>query len=291
MGRTFRKGSDNGVSFKKEYKAAAKKKEAERKAKAAENAEPPVDKRPPETPKVKFGKPQVSSGNGKPSSPKPAGKQDKFIPKTVLLNPHDVDASVCHERVIPEPPIERAVVKFFDKNPDKLFGFATTEFPNKSGSPELFFHMGSGCSMMLAQDPNGSQIAMTMESGLPFPVEGDKIVFMRGEGIKGEKIMRWAYLEEATDAVKRFMSLPDYRLVEYRTGIGGKGKTTKVLWAGDNLFDLSAKFPPYRRLELGLSSTSEGTVNRVFEVHDKAAKTWTKCDDPRKMAESALKRA
>ncbi len=133
------------------------------------------------------------------------------------------------------------------------------------------------------------------------PVVGDVIVFIRGRGAKGEKIVKWGYEEELLYITDEILNPTQYRMTRVVTPKGGRPVST-VLWFGHNIADLRKHFPVETRqrgqhpILAGVTMTSEGVVRVFFEKLDKEFNPltagitgtgshpdgeWVTCDDPR----------
>lgn len=192
-------------------------------------------------------------------------------------------------KLMPKQPLEIAVVKHFNASEEKLFGFATTQFPNESGKPDLFFHIGGGCRLWLNQNYDEKDQARNYMAEmvlldrhakpLPLPRQGDEICVIRGKGVKGEKIAMWCYHRDYEALVSEFVAPPRIRLVCKTVGFGGRSSNTKTAWEGNSIPDLRNAFPHWKVQE-GTKSTTGGTVSHYFEQLNESGE-WERIEDPR----------
>ena len=198
-------------------------------------------------------------------------------------------------KLVISQPLEVAVVKYFNGAEGKLFGFATTQYPNESGKPELFFHLNGGCVLYLNEsydprDPQNEHAIDMVFCGrtgvkLPHPVNGDELCVIRGYGNQGEKIVKWCYHRDYDAALYAFLNPEKYRLVRKVTEFGGRGKPAiSCIWEGTSLAKVRNAFPKWR-LGVGLKSIATGTESIYFEKLVTpvigGVEVWEKCDDPR----------
>lgn len=230
-------------------------------------------------------------------------KAPTIVPTVSFFNAALVQSTLS---ALSRPPIgllERAVVRNFNPDESKMFGFATTEHqPNEDGRSELFFHLHGGCDFTLNPAHPTTEFRMTFRSrtDAPFrhPEVGDGIVFIRGRGAKGEKIVKWGYEKELLTVLDSVQNPPHYRMIRVVHPNSGKGSKT-VLWLGTSITDLRKHFPletrqkGQRPVVAGVTMTSEGTTRVYFEKLDTEFNPltglgshpdgeWVPCDDPRK---------
>ena len=216
-------------------------------------------------------------------------RPNTIVPKVTALDTSDTSS------------IETGTVKFFNTDTTKLFGFVTTDLPNQDGKPELFFHLGGGCEFIPVGKDKIDMIFVPYSDGIgitPPPKTGDKVVFIRGFGAKGEKIVKWGYQHELQDAITDCTGFitPTYRLVKEVRTVGNRISTRHILWEGEDLGDLCKKFPMRRGSEfkVGLTQNGEGTTKVFFELMEAEASdhvidnvitrvpaSWEQCEDPR----------
>lgn len=182
---------------------------------------------------------------------------------------------------------EVGTVTFFNPQESKRFGFLRLESGDK-----IFFHFNDGRLIVPGEDsPVFSGANAFIHKGqrkpLPDPKTGDKIVFRRTEGRKGDKALPWGYEDNWLAAEQKIANRPVYRVRELRTTSGSEPGDPTVLWQGKNLSELNRKYPwdgsrksadpliPYWGDDDGLFN-----VRHWFEVQSPDG-SWEECNDPR----------
>lgn len=90
--------------------------------------------------------------------------------------------------------MEWGCVKFFDTREGKLFGFVVDEMGN-----DIWFHYSDGRDLLLTV--KGEVKPQLSPARLPYPKQGDRLVFERGSNAKGPKAAPWGF-KSAHDHLK-----------------------------------------------------------------------------------------
>jgi len=110
--------------------------------------------------------------------------------------------------------MESARVKFFNKNPGKMYGILVDD--NGKG---LFFHYSGGCTVAL----DGNDIVFE-ETPSRYPKTGDRLMFKLGWNAKGAKAKMWCFAdeyEEVAEKVRRYLTLDEAKglLAKYKARV------------------------------------------------------------------------
>ena len=189
--------------------------------------------------------------------------------------------------------VEYGIVKFFKE--DKKFGFVTVLDAN--GDPtktELFFHYNNGYFLR----EGATEVEFRYETGsmtdkgvkhLKLPEKGDKIVFVRGQSTKGEKVAMWGQAAVYDSLIERITNRPVYRVVKTMIAYGRHSET--VIWEGKDVMELSAthymqeesrfgRMRVYDTLDVGGADGGDMTWWSSIQ-RQQADGSWTDCEDPR----------
>ncbi len=195
---------------------------------------------------------------------------------------------------------EYGIVKFYNGNKDKMFGFVTVLDAN--GAPtttELFFHYNNGYFLREGvgvpefRFETGTMTETKVKHIKP-PEKGTKLVFIRGINTRGEKVAKWGYAERWNELVEHIANRPVYRVVRKTTNLFYKDPaeqlTEHVAWQGQNTLELSARFPKRVRFgrisdDLGFGSAEDGYMSWSILLEQQMPDgTWKTCEgrsDPR----------
>lgn len=180
--------------------------------------------------------------------------------------------------------IEHGIVKFYKAA--KNYGFVTVLDANGGlTSEELHFRHRDGHFMRA----NNGQPYFWLRSGkwndgrmmkMSLPDKGNRVVFVRGSGPRGDKIKQWSYASDYESLIQQITGRPTYRLVRF----GQDG--FKVLWQGQDVAELSAEHPKYLRNDTSLDSITTGSCGAgdAYYSHrfeQLVGDDWRRCEDPR----------
>lgn len=154
----------------------------------------------------------------------------------------------------------------------------------------LFFHYHEGYIFKAGHD---SEIRFLGKSNTKYkvnrnplkqPEKGDKLIFVRGRGPKGDRVAGWGYAWQYDEVMTSIKQRPVFRLVRATSNCGQQ--TTVVVWEGQDVSQLSASYPKYLRdgevcdcLEAVLIDSGTSSWRYFFE--QKTGDIWKRCDDPR----------
>ncbi|QQG42261.1 MAG: cold shock domain-containing protein [Candidatus Woesebacteria bacterium] len=189
--------------------------------------------------------------------------------------------------------METGTVKWFDAREGKKFGFVTAE-----DGKEIFFHYNDGRPIQVNVTKRrvefSDQPTFQTKDGvrrLRDPKPGDKIVFVRTQGYKGDKASPWSFKSIHDKAIDQIAKLPEptvYRALETMNNVGDVAGEPKVLWEGSDLEALLAKYPvPSGRQSPGSDPLIPyySDSDNIFEIRHwfekKVGEIWEQCPDPR----------
>jgi cold shock CspA family protein len=179
---------------------------------------------------------------------------------------------------------EVSEVKWVSK---KLFGF----IKNPAGGKDLFFHQNGAITF----SANGDEVIY--KPGLKRdPVEGDHIVFLRGENKRGAIASPWGYLFDYEETILKAKlsgpvvketartSIPAIYRVRKETRISRLDRPyTEIVWEGSNLHELAREHPRTDTLfdDFHTSIFTPFTTHYYFEAM--VSSEWISVPDPRPM--------